>query len=185
MTLLVQEGVSRLGHLSDLTKRDVQHMDLGRATKKRLERLLADLHSPDVLSKALEQMRATDDPGTVVTVMRQHVARVEVQEQGCAALRILAASHAENQTRIARAGGIEAVVKAMQTHAQSADVQQEGCRALRNSSFNHAENKARIADAGGIEAVVAAMQTHMQSAEVQRKGCRALRNLSNHFRFRV
>ena len=49
-----------------------------------------------------------------------------MQEQGCEALLNLADSPAENQTRIAITGGIEAVVKAMQTHERSAEVQEQG-----------------------------------------------------------
>ena len=50
--------------------------------------------------------------------------------EDCVALGRLAAEQLENKTRIARAGGIEAVVKAIQTHAQSAYVQMHGCVAL-------------------------------------------------------
>ena len=78
----------------------------------------------------------------------------------------MAASHAENKTRVASAGGIEAVVKAMHTHAQDADVQQNGCGALWSMAASHSKNKTRIASAGGIEAVVKAMHTHAQDADV-------------------
>ena len=78
----------------------------------------------------------------------------------------MAASHAENQTRIASAGGIEVVVRAMQANPHSVEVQEKGCGALWSMAASHSKNKTRIASAGGIEAVVKAMHTHAQDADV-------------------
>jgi hypothetical protein len=50
----------------------------------------------------------------------------------------------QNKTRIASAGGIEAVVKAMQIHEQCAGVQMHGCGALRNLACTPSEIRTRI-----------------------------------------
>ena len=50
-----------------------------------------------------------------------------VQEEGCRALRDLAANEKTNRDAIAEKGGVEAVVKGMQEHVSSAGVQEQGC----------------------------------------------------------
>ena len=121
---------------------------------------------------AMQRLVQEGNPSVIIQMMTRHSSNKDSQQYGCGALCNLAASHAENQTRIASAGGIEAVVKAMQTHPQCVVV---ALRALRILAASHAENQTRIASAGGIEAVVKAMQTHPQSVEVQGAGCGALK----------
>ncbi|KAJ1472581.1 hypothetical protein T484DRAFT_1975028 [Baffinella frigidus] len=50
--------------------------------------------------------------------MGAHRSIAGVQEEGSSALANLASNHAENQTAIARAGGIEAVVAGMGAHSE-------------------------------------------------------------------
>ena len=153
------------------------HMLAEHPGKSPIQTLAEQIH----FTAAMQKLKRENSPSLIIQMMNRLLSHKNLQVNGCMALLNLANHHAENRTRIASAGGIEAVVKAMQTHAQSADVQQEGCGALWNLAFNHAENQSRIAAAGGIEAVVKAMQTHAQSADVQQEGCRALRNSSfNH-----
>jgi len=102
----------------------------------------------------------------------------DYQQKGCAALWSLAAGNADNQAKIAAAGGIDAVVGAMGAHGGVAGVQALGCAALRNLAAGNADNKAKIAAAGGIDAVVGAMGAHRGVADVQKEGCAALLNLA-------
>jgi hypothetical protein len=93
------------------------------------------------------------------------------------ALWSLAANNAENEKRIAAAGGIDRVVQAMAAHVGVAGVQESGCAALWTLAAND-ENKERIAAAGGIDRVVQAMAAHVGVAGVQESGCGALANLA-------
>ncbi len=52
-----------------------------------------------------------------------------MQEAACWAL-CVCSSNAENQVKVARAGGIEAVMSAMRAHVGHAGVHEAGCRAL-------------------------------------------------------
>ena len=54
----------------------------------------------------------------------------DLQVEDFVALGRLAAEQLENKTRIASAGGVEALVKAIQTHARNEAIQKYGCRAL-------------------------------------------------------
>ena len=84
--------------------------------------------------------------------------------------------NAENQVKIAEAGGIEAILEGMGRHKEHADVKELGCVGLWNLSGN-AENQVKIAEAGGIEAIVEGMGRHKEHAGVQEQGCGALANL--------
>ena len=71
------------------------------------------------------------------------------------------------RSKIAEAGGIEAVVSAMmKAHKASVLVQQQACWALSNVAFN-AGNQVKIAQTGVIEAVVSAMKEHKTIVLVQ------------------
>jgi hypothetical protein len=78
---------------------------------------------------AMRKLGRESQPSLIIQIMERHPSHKIFQVKGCTTLRNLADSHAENQTRIASAEGIQAVVKAMQTHAQSADVQEQGLMA--------------------------------------------------------
>ncbi len=64
-----------------------------------------------------------------------------MQEDACGAISNLAALNADNQLKLAEAGGIEAVVAAMTAHKASAGVQAQACIALRNLTHNNAGNQ--------------------------------------------
>eukprot|EP00961_Rhodomonas_salina_P072600 975358-Rhodomonas_salina.2 len=97
-----------------------------------------------------------------------------VQEQGCGALRVLAAAYPEIQAEVARQGGIQAVAAAMAAHVSVARLQERGCGAFWNMSLLPA-NHAIIAQEHGIRMVVKAMVTHERNIGVQKRGCGALR----------
>ena len=75
--------------------------------------------------------------------------------------------NADNQVKIAAAGGIESILNAMKQYAQHESVQKQGCGALWNLAAN-ADNKVKIAAAGGIESILNAMKQHAQHESVQK-----------------
>ena len=111
--------------------------------------------------------------GRAVAVMSESISSADLQERACKMLWYLSWAQAENQVKIASAGGIEAVVGAMRQHLAVAGVQEQGCWALSNLAAN-ADNKVKIASAGGIEAIVRAMTQHPSAAGVQEGGCGGL-----------
>ena len=86
---------------------------------------------------------------------------------------------ARADTRIAAAGGIEAVVAALQRFgAEDAGVAEQGCAALFNLTPADVAVQTAIASAGGVEAVVSALRAHgEENAAVAKFGCGALGNL--------
>jgi hypothetical protein len=93
----------------------------------------------------------------VVAAMRAHPGAEVAQYQGCDALAYLVcyhptatAAHPANQTAVAAAGGIEAVVKALRAHPGSEKVQEMGCYALRCLVHDHPVNTATAIAAGAI-----------------------------------
>ena len=105
----------------------------------------------------------------MVEGMKQHPGQAGVQQQGCWALRNLGRD-AENQVKIAAAGGIQVVVGAMTQHPGAAGVQQYGCWALCNLAVNNDDIRAQVVSGGGREAAERAMKQHPGAAGVQEWG---------------
>ena len=78
-------------------------------------------------------------------------------QQACWALVNLANNNADNQARIAAAGGIEAVVRVMGEHQANAAVMQQACWALNNIGWSDEALQKRIKDAGAEPLVRAAV----------------------------
>ena len=122
----------------------------------------------------------------MVQAMATHACSASVVEAGCKVLRAMARNvdncvkiaEADHQVKIAKAGGIEAILRAMRGHGGDAEVQAQGCGAFRNLAVKNADNKVKIGEAGGIEAILGAMRGHEGDAEVQKQGCRALCNFA-------
>ena len=85
----------------------------------------------------------------IIEAMKKHEEDAGVQEAACGALGNVGVN-ADNQVKIAGAGGIEAIIRGMEQHRKHAGVQEEACRALRIMGVN-ADNGVKIAEAGGIE----------------------------------
>jgi hypothetical protein len=105
-----------------------------------------------------------------------------VQQAGCRALANLAHNNAGNQTRIAAAGGIEAVVVAMGAHRGVAGVQKQGCGALCRLGTGlgaSREVQQRIKRANAEEAVKRAMAGADATAFTKEMGRRLLDTLVN------
>ena len=119
-------------------------------------------------------------PARAVEILRQTADDAQIQAAGCRRLVELGNDDDANDSRIAAAGGIEAVLRAMGAHAGDARVQESGCGALMNLMYNSPERKAAVAAAGGLEAVLRAMGAHAGAAAVQQDGCAALMNLAGY-----
>jgi hypothetical protein len=105
----------------------------------------------------------------VLQAMSTHAVSSSVVALGCKVLRELARSKA-NEVKIAKAGGIEAIIAGMRGHKKNAWVQEWACRALRNVGAN-ADNRVKIGEAGGIEAILEGMRCLCAT-------CEAIRQLS-------
>ena len=110
--------------------------------------------------------------------MKGHENHADVQEHACWALRNLSGNHPENQSRIAQAGGIEAVLSAMKGHENRAGVQEHACVVFFLTSRN-AECKRHAIDAGAIPAIEAARRNHPNSNGVQTEAADALGRLGS------
>ena len=86
----------------------------------------------------------------------------------------LARNHEVNQSDIAHAGGIAAIVAAMKSHTTIPQVQHNGCGALLNLSRKHERNQLEIITIDGITTIVATINMHKTDEAVQEKGCEIL-----------
>jgi hypothetical protein len=92
-----------------------------------------------------------------------------VQEAACRALANLMVN-AENEARLARTGGIEALISAMRAREGHAGGQEAACRAPANFSPS-AESQEEVACAGGIQALISAMRAREGHAGLQFRAC--------------
>eukprot|EP00940_MAST-03C_sp_MAST-3C-sp2_P001690 g1690.t1 len=109
----------------------------------------------------------------IVRAMEKYRGNEKLQYEATWTLMDFSCDDDANDKRIAKEGGIAAILRAMESHKTSEDVQQQGCGALCNLSVN-AENQKRIAKEGGIAAILRAMESHKTSEGVQHYGCWAL-----------
>ncbi|KAJ1470431.1 hypothetical protein T484DRAFT_3607931 [Baffinella frigidus] len=137
-----------------------------------------------VEGKAREKVKASEKPSEIVGLMKKHVGAEGVQEAGCEALGNICRTSTASQrcelvrVKVARLGGIEAVLAGMGAHVDAAGVQKAGCEALRILCENNKAITVEVAPLGVIEAVLTGMRAHAGAAGVQEAGCRALGRLS-------
>jgi hypothetical protein len=81
---------------------------------------------------------------TLISAMAAHRQTLGLQQRACAALWALAFT-AENQAKIADAGGTDLVIASMAAHPSAESLQQKACGALNNLAL-HADNQATIAE---------------------------------------
>ena len=88
----------------------------------------------------------------------------------------------ENKLKIARVGGIRAIVRVMRLFEQDREIQLEGTEALLNLSQLEGSDAIhdRIISCGSVVAVVRAMQVHKRNADLQLNACWVLGNLASH-----
>lgn len=108
----------------------------------------------------------------VARAMHRHN-KVEVQEQGCMALSVLA-----SVAMGAESGGGGQILQAMRSYPTNMSIQHHGCVALGSMAFYFAKDQALIVRAGGVDAVVQAMRLHPTCPIIQEQGCMALRYLA-------
>ena len=109
-------------------------------------------------------------PAKVVKAMHIYMEEIDVQEKACVALGSLVLD-VEHRARVARAGGIDAVVAAMREHPGSEALQERACCALAHLSDGDPRGCAAIARAGGLVAVAEAMRAFGSVAALQRWAC--------------
>ena len=164
-----------------------KHLTVARVAEKASKRLR-------LLGEFSELMPLLQRQGleAVLETMRADPQVVEVQEEGCAALRKLTVSMyrpinmSHGQQSAAEAGAVEAVLDAMQAHMQVTQVQLLGFNALRcvarctEVRFGETATEAAVLKAameGAPQVVVEAMRAHPQVAAVQETGCMTLVHL--------
>jgi hypothetical protein len=103
--------------------------------------------SEAALMSEIDKAKDMGDFAGIVRSMRAHEGHAGVQEQGCVALCNLA-GNADNQVKVAQAGGIEVVISAMRKHEGHAGVQESGCGALCILAYN-ADNQVNVAQDRG------------------------------------
>lgn len=104
--------------------------------------------------------------------MRAHLANVEAQEAGCAALWSLAEADQLNNSAIRGTGAADVVCRAMEKHPRSIPLQAVGCSAL--LCFCTMGNSQEVAQAGGVEAVMCALRNHGTVIAIQECGIEAV-----------
>jgi hypothetical protein len=111
----------------------------------------------------------------LIDMLAQWNTHAKGQPQGC--LRTTVA----NQTAVAAAGGIQAVVAALRTHGGEAARHDNdyinGCDLLSMLVADHLANQTAAAAGGGIEAVVVGLRKWRGREGVEESGCLALGNL--------
>ena len=112
----------------------------------------------------------------VVAALQAHADNVQVQLEGCAALRSLC-YNADNQVKAAVAGGIETLVATLRAHVDNDTVMEAACGAAAKLT-GVPVNKAKALECGVLEAVIAAMARHPRVQGVQRDGCAAIASIS-------
>ena len=138
--------------------------------------------------KALFQLSSIDDNNDskiacaggckiILEAMRAHKTVADVQEQGCRALKNLAATD-EAKKSISHEGGIQVILDAMRHHTQQQHVTEHACQALINLVADNYDNKRVLADQGGIRLLLQTMAAHRQRAEIQHYACRLLLSLT-------
>ena len=141
----------------------------------------------------IKAAKEADDCRDVMDAMREGASNASVAEIGCWALLSLACTNADNQKRIAEAGGIAMIFSMLEQHGMSnAEVAKTGCWALWNliadaptveifgetGSIN-AENKRKILAANGVSMVERMKSIWARNADVQTNANGALAILRN------
>jgi hypothetical protein len=106
----------------------------------------------DATIKLLKTTTFQQNVPRIIEAMKKHEEDAGVQEAACRALWSMGVN-ADNQVKIAGAGGIEAIIRGMEQHGKHAGVQERACGALRIMGVN-ADNGVKIAEAGGIESAL-------------------------------
>jgi hypothetical protein len=117
----------------------------------------------------------------VVHAMQKHCQSTRTQEAACRFLANLAEGSIDNQTVIARNGGIESTIQAISSHQsgeskeessaqRNARVQEAGCQALINIGMSLRRHRARIRISNGKHHVEAAMNAPMATAKTKDLG---------------
>jgi hypothetical protein len=112
-----------------------------------------------------KQMIAGEGMATIVSVMRAHVDRIDVQESGCDLLWSLAFNNTAIKDIIAVNGGASVVITSLKKHLKSAMFLKSACGALSNMCQSKANQEA-VASQGGLRPFVDAINTHQTNGKL-------------------
>lgn len=124
-----------------------------------------------------------DGVQTVVATMQKYCENTEIQQWSCKVLGKLAPQDCFNQTAIASADSIVAVLTALYSvHlGHRPESRRSAIEALRRLTAYHIANQRKINSSGGVTAIVAAMESqHVDdgNVEIQKWGCKVLGKLA-------
>ena len=162
-------GITTTDHLKQTKKKDIQARLQQVVQRKAVLKMLDDLHKP---IKVIEEAKSEQNIDKILIVMAlsAHRRNAEIQREGCSALWNLAFASDDNKVKIARLGGIEAILDALSGHKDDAEVQKQGCWALCNIGWSSPELQRKIKAAGGEEAVKRAMNAPNATQETKLQG---------------
>lgn len=112
-----------------------------------------------------KQMIAGEGMATIVSIMRAHVDRIDVQESGCDLLWSLAFNNTAIKDIIEVNRGASDVVTALKRHSKSAVFLKSACGALSNMCQSKANYEA-VASQGGLRTLVEATNTHQTNGKL-------------------
>mmetsp|Transcript_15936 Transcript_15936/g.22781 ORF Transcript_15936/g.22781 Transcript_15936/m.22781 type:complete len:532 (-) Transcript_15936:110-1705(-) len=145
---------------------------------------LADVSPPESIATAVK---------AIADAMSAFPDDAEVQKEGCRAFRRLSSVASSNSSmtgediqvnlhncsKIARSGGIVAVLDAMKLQCgMSRQMHREGIRVLRNVLCAQPDCKSIISENNGVEVIVNIMQSNMDASQIQEDACIVLWSIS-------
>ncbi|KAA0718509.1 Armadillo repeat-containing protein 6 [Triplophysa tibetana] len=110
----------------------------------------------------------------IVMAMNRHAANVQVSEQGCASLCVLALRKPNNCKVIMDCGGALAALQAMKNHPDEVNVQKQACMLLRNLVARTRDYSQPILEMGAEALISRALAAHRDCGDVGRAALRDL-----------
>ncbi|XP_053321711.1 armadillo repeat-containing protein 6 [Spea bombifrons] len=110
----------------------------------------------------------------IVLAISRHLSNVQVCDQGCAALAMLALRKPENCNVIMEGGGALAALQAMKTHPRDPTVQKQACMVIRNLVSRNPEFCEPILEMGAESLIVQARSTHKDCDDIAKAALRDL-----------
>lgn len=127
-------------------------------------------------TSGLDQLHvAGSDYVEIIHIMREFHESALVQVTAMQHLSSLHISESDS-SRLALAGGVDAIVEGMRQHPMDIDLQIEGCRAMWNASGTTG-NQVAFVEAGALDVVLMSMGQFLSDAVMQEQAMAALANL--------
>ncbi|KAG8454923.1 hypothetical protein GDO86_001226 [Hymenochirus boettgeri] len=110
----------------------------------------------------------------IILAMSRHFSNVQICDQGCAALAMLALRKPENCKVIMEGGGALAALQAMKTHPKDTSVQKQACMVIRNLVSRTRDFSQPILEMGAESLILQARSTHKDCDDVAKAALRDL-----------